>query len=70
VLETTSLIQRAGNGDGVALLDLGFLALMLTPLARVFILGAGWGAQRNWRFMAVAFTVLGLLLISLWIGVG
>jgi uncharacterized membrane protein len=67
--ETSSLIHLALNGDGVALLDLGFLALMLTPLARVLILGLGWGTERNWHFAAVAFTVLGLLAISLIIGV-
>jgi uncharacterized membrane protein len=68
--ETSSLIRLALNGDGIALLDLGFLALMLTPLARVLILGLGWGIERNWHFAAVAFTVLGLLVISLFIGVG
>ena len=69
-IETSALFHRALNGDGVALLDLGLLALMLTPLARVFILGLGWSRERNWRFAAVAFTVLGLLAISLIIGVG
>ena len=67
---TSTLLNMALHGDGVALLDLGFLVLMLTPLARVFILGIGWGSERRWRLAAVAFTVLGLLAISMLIGVG
>jgi uncharacterized membrane protein len=64
------LFPLALTGDGVALLNLGFLTLMLTPLARVLILGIGWGTERNWHFAAIAFIVLGLLSISLVIGVG
>ena len=66
----SSLFPLALTGDGVALLDLGFLTLMLTPLARVLILGIGWGAEQNWHFAAIAFFVLGLLTISLIIGIG
>ncbi len=66
----SALFPLAISGDGVALLDLGFLTLMLTPLARVLILGIGWGTERNWHFAAIAFVVLGLLAISLVIGVG
>ena len=64
-----ALIEGAGNGEGVALLDLGLLVLILTPLLRVVVLGSGWALERQWRFALVALVVLILLSLSLVIGV-
>src|SRR5579872_832232 len=53
-----SLPHRALQGDGNALLDIGLLLLMLTPILRIVVLGIGWAVDRNWRFALVAFSVL------------
>ena len=63
------LIEGARKGEGVALLDLGLLVLVLTPLLRVVVLGIGWALERQWRFALVAFVVLILLSLSLVMGV-
>jgi hypothetical protein len=65
-----ALFRMAAGGDGSALMDLGLLALMATPLLRVVVLAAGWALAREWRFAAVAVVVLGLLGLSLALGVG
>jgi Protein of unknown function (DUF1634) len=67
---TGTLLRRAIGGDGLALMDLGMLALMATPVLRVAVLTVGWCLERDWRFAAVAAVVLGLLGLSLALGVG
>jgi uncharacterized membrane protein len=56
--------------DGVALIELGLLSLMLTPLVRIVILAGGWALRRDFRFALVALVVLLLLIASLLKGVG
>jgi hypothetical protein len=57
-------------GNGADLMALGLLALMATPVLRVAVLGLGWGMEREWWFLAVAAVVLGLLGLSLALGLG
>jgi len=66
----TSLFRAALHFDGVALLDIGLLSLMLTPLVRIVILAGGWTLRRDFRFALVALVVLMLLIASLMKGVG
>jgi uncharacterized membrane protein len=63
-----NLISFALSGDGVALLELGLLALMITPVVRVGVLAIGWWAARDRRFSLVAIGVLGLLVASILLG--
>lgn len=65
-----TLLHQVTRADGVALLDLGLLILMCTPILRVVVLGIGWLAGGDRRFAMVAFVVLALLLASLFLGVG
>ena len=65
-----AIIQRATAGQGVALLNMGVLLLMATPVARVIVLAVGWTVRRDYRMAAVALCVLALLAISLFIGAG
>jgi uncharacterized membrane protein len=64
-------LRGAAHGDmATILLDLGLLALMATPVTRVAVLGIGWAWARDWRFAAIALTVLALLGLSLALGLG
>jgi uncharacterized membrane protein len=64
------LLRRAAGGDGTAWMELGLLALMFTPVLRVAVLAVGWWLAGEKRFSAVALVVLGLLGLSLALGVG
>ena len=64
------VLRLALRGEGLGLLDLGLLLLLVTPGLRVVMLALGWGWERDWRFLAVAVIVLGLLGLSLVLGVG
>jgi uncharacterized membrane protein len=64
------LLRGALKGNGRAWIDLGLIALIATPGLRVIVLGIGWSIERQWRFAAVAATVLALLTASLLLGTG
>lgn len=64
------LLRESAQFHGPALTVLGLLVLMVTPILRVVVLLAGWAIDREWRFSAVALTVLALLIASLLLGVG
>jgi uncharacterized membrane protein len=66
----SALLRSAVDGDGFAVLDLGVITLMLTPLLRIIVLATGWTARRDFRFALVALLVLALLISSLLIGFG
>jgi uncharacterized membrane protein len=69
-LQVAVLFSRAVSGDGVAILDVGILILMLTPVLRVIVLAVGWLIDRQWRFAIVALIVFALLTTSLLLGTG
>jgi len=64
------LLPLAFSGQSTAVLNLGLLILLLTPLVRVATLSLGWAIRRQWLFAAVAALVLALLLTSMFLGVG
>ncbi|RPJ58758.1 MAG: DUF1634 domain-containing protein [Acidobacteria bacterium] len=47
------------------LLAAGLIVLMATPVARVVLSIVEFGAEGDWRFVAIGLTVLGVLLGSL-----
>jgi uncharacterized membrane protein len=65
-----AILSQAIHGHGSAILNLGILILMLTPILRVIVLAVGWSLQREWRFAAIAFLVLALLATSMVLGTG
>jgi uncharacterized membrane protein len=64
------LWSRAVHGDGTAILGLGLVLLMLTPVARVLVLAVGWLSSRDFTFSLIAFFVLALLSLSVLLGTG
>jgi uncharacterized membrane protein len=65
-----SMASRAVHGDGISIMQFGLLILMLTPVARVIVLGLDWLLERDRVFAGVAATVLVLLAISVVLGTG
>lgn len=59
---------RAGDPAGV--MSLGLLILLATPAARVAVLVWQFGRRREWVFVAVSLTVLGVLAMSVALGQG
>ena len=66
----SGIFSRALKGDSGAILGVGLLILMLTPVARVLVLAIGWLRIGDWTFSVVAFCVLALLVLSILLGTG
>lgn len=62
------ILRGAARGEPVALMGLGLLLLIATPVLRVAVLAVGWSLERNRRFAAVACAVLALLVVSFLLG--
>ena len=61
-------VNDALGGNAGALMNLGILTLMATPIVRVIILAIGWLIDRQWRMAVVAIAVFVLLGVSLVLG--
>lgn len=60
-----SVIRSAGHGDWQAVIQLGLLLLILTPIARVAFSLAGFALERDWVYVALTSLVLGILIYSI-----
>lgn len=68
--ELLSLFRSAFAGSGLAIIYLATMLLMATPILRVAVLAIGWTIAGDRRFALVALIVLGLLGLSVALGVG
>jgi uncharacterized membrane protein len=53
------------RGDSAAIIQLGVLLLIATPVARVFISVIGFARERDWMYVCCSLIVLALLCYSL-----
>ncbi|MCZ7663475.1 MAG: DUF1634 domain-containing protein [Thermoleophilia bacterium] len=58
------------GGDPGAVLSAGLIALLLTPALRVALLLGVYLSRRQWLFAALSFTVLGVMVLSILLGLG
>jgi uncharacterized membrane protein len=62
-------IDLKNLANGVGLMQIGLLILIATPMVRVLVLALGWSFSKNTRFAVVAWTVLALLMVGIFLGV-
>ena len=68
LLRTPHGIAEAALGlSGRAIIQLGLLLLIATPVARVIVSAAGFAGQRDFTYVALTAFVLGVLLYSLFL---
>jgi uncharacterized membrane protein len=58
------------QGDPLAILSLGLLVLLLTPVARVVVSILAFARERDWLYVAITTLVLLILLVSFLLGRG
>jgi uncharacterized membrane protein len=63
-----ALIAGLDAGRGQAIVTLGLLTLIATPVLRVAISTVTFWQQRDWPFTFITLTVLGLLVLSMVLG--
>jgi uncharacterized membrane protein len=64
------IVQQLGRGEPLALVALGLLLLLLTPIARVAISILVFALERDWLYTVITIVVLLILLVSLALGRG
>ncbi|HKW22197.1 MAG TPA: DUF1634 domain-containing protein [Ktedonobacterales bacterium] len=62
--------QQLARGDPLALVALGLLILLLTPILRVAISIIIFALERDWLYTVITLIVLLILLVSLLLGRG
>lgn len=55
----------AMSGDGLAVIQLGILLLIATPIARVIFSVFAFALQKDWLYVSISCIVLAILLYSL-----
>jgi len=66
-LSASLLLLGLASGSG-ALLRLGILLLMLTPVSRVVVLTVGLFHEKDWRFGLLSVVILAVLAASMLVG--
>jgi uncharacterized membrane protein len=59
------IVPAAFHGHALALVQLGILLLIATPVLRVLFVGIGYLIERDWLYVTVAGIVLAVLAASL-----
>jgi uncharacterized membrane protein len=65
-----AVLRGVAHGEGLALIYLGLLALVATPVLRVAVLALGWLVLGPRWLAGVALVVLGLLVVGIVLGTG
>ncbi|HET9979110.1 MAG TPA: DUF1634 domain-containing protein [Ktedonobacterales bacterium] len=64
------IIRRLFHGEPLAMVALGLLILLLTPILRVAISIVVFALEHDWLYTVITITVLIILLVSLLLGRG
>ena len=59
------ILLGALHGDFLAIIQLGLVLLIATPVARVAFSLAAFALERDWTYVGITALVLGILLVSL-----
>ncbi|MFO0965039.1 MAG: DUF1634 domain-containing protein [Gemmataceae bacterium] len=59
--QPTRIVENAFSGSGRGIIQLGLLALLATPLARVAVMLVAFVRRRNWVYSAASLLVLAAL---------
>jgi uncharacterized membrane protein len=63
--QPATLLHLIATGDGAAIIQLGVLLLIATPIARVVFAVIGFAIERDKLYVAVSLIVLAVLMIGL-----
>lgn len=58
-------VRELHSGDSNAIIQLGLLVLIATPIARVVFAALGFSLERDWFYTAVSLIVLAVLMYGL-----
>jgi uncharacterized membrane protein len=59
------VVKQLPTGDSNAIIQLGLLLLIATPIARVIFAAFGFSAEKDWLYLIISLIVLAVLTYSL-----
>lgn len=65
-----AVLAGVARGDGRAVIELGLLILLATPVLRVAVSTVTFALERDWRYVAITAAVLTVLILSFVLGKG
>jgi uncharacterized membrane protein len=65
VRHPAALLHGIARADSIAILQLGILLLIATPIGRVIFAVVGFAIERDRLYVAISLTVLGVLLFGM-----
>lgn len=68
LIDLSDFSRRLGQGESIALMQLGVLLLISTPILRVMITLIGFRIEKDLRYTLIATAVLFILVISFFLG--
>lgn len=63
-----SVFSEAGHGSALAIIMVGLLLLIATPVTRIAVSVVTFALERDWRYVVITSIVLLILLISFTLG--
>jgi uncharacterized membrane protein len=65
-----AVVSGLAHGDPLAIIALGLLLLLATPVLRVAVSIVAFALERDWRYTAITALVLAILIVSFLLGRG
>jgi uncharacterized membrane protein len=63
-----TIFGQIAHGSGTAIILLGLMLLILTPVSRIAVSTITFAVERDWRYVAITALVLLILLVSFALG--
>ncbi len=63
--DTRQIFEQLTRGDGTAVIELGVLLLIATPISRVLFAVVSFALERDWLYVAISVVVLVILVFGI-----
>ncbi len=63
--DSGQLFEHVAQGDGVAVIELGVLLLIATPIARVLFAVVSFALEQDWLYVAISVVVFVILVFGI-----
>jgi uncharacterized membrane protein len=66
-LPIDKIVDGIVHGNPIAVIDLGIVLLIATPLVRIIAAGLTFGLEKDYRFLGIALFVLAMIVLAIFI---
>ena len=66
-LPLDKILDGIGQGNPIAIIDLGIVILIATPLVRIIAASITFGMEKDYRFVGISLFVLAMIVLAVFI---